>query len=185
MNVVERVKKILLSPKEEWEVIKQETTTVKNLFTQYAVILAAIPAVAGLIGFRGFGMGSSFNWAIVTYVLSLVSAFALGYIIDVLAPTFGTTKDITSSMKVSVYASTASWVGGIFNLIPFLSFVSFFAGVYTLFLMYWGLKSIKEVPEDKMVGYFITVIVVSIVISLIIGAITSGMFLTGMALSGV
>ena len=179
MNIVERVKKILLGPKEEWEVIKQESTTVQNLFTQYAVFLAAIPAIAGLIGFGGFGLGSSFNWAIVTYVLSLVATFALGYIIDAFAPTFGSTKDLTSSMKVSVYASTASWVGGIFNLIPSLSFVSFFAGIYTLFLMYWGLKSIKEVPEDKMVGFFITVIVVSIVLSMIIGAITSGMVFSG------
>lgn len=184
MNIVERVKKILLSPKEEWEVIKQETTTVQNLFTQYAVILAAIPAIAGLIGFSSFGFGTGFNWAIVTYILTLVSTFVVGYIIDALAPTFGSTKDLTESMKVSIYASTASWVGGIFNLIPLMSFVSFIAGIYSLFLMYWGLKIIKEVPENKMVGYFIAIIVVSIVISIIIGSITSGMFLTGMAISG-
>jgi len=191
MNIVERVKKILMNPKEEWEVVKGEATTVQDLFTQYAAILAAIPAIAGLIGFSAFGygfgvrlpIGSSFGWAIVTYILSLVSVYIVGFIIDALAPTFGSNKDLVASMKVSIYASTAAWVGGLFNLIPFLSFVSFIAGIYTLVLMYFGLRIVKDVPEDKMVGYFITVVVVSIVVYVIIGAITSGMFLTGMAIS--
>jgi len=191
MNIVERVKSILLSPKEEWEVIKGEETTVQELFTQYAVILAAIPAIAGLIGFSAFGygfgirlpIGSSIGWAILTYVLSLIGTYVVGFIIDSFAPTFGSTKDLTASMKVAIYASTASWVGGIFNLIPFLSFISMLAGIYSLVLMYMGLKSIKDVPEEKMVGYFITVLVVTIVVYLIVGAITSGMFLTGIAIS--
>ena len=49
--------------------------------------------------------------------------------------------------------------------------------------MYFGLKIVKDVPDDKLLGYFITVVVVSIVVQIIIGAITSGMFLTGIALS--
>jgi Yip1 domain len=191
MNIVERVKTILVNPKEEWQVIKDEASTIQELFTQYAIILAAIPAIAGFIGFSVFGYGfginlpisSGFGWAILTYILSLIGAFVVGFIIDSFAPTFGSTKDLTASMKVAVYASTASWVGGLFSLIPFLSFVSFVAGIYTLVLMYFGLKIIKDVPEDKMVGYFITVVVVAIVVYMIIGAITSGVFLTGFAIS--
>lgn len=191
MNIVERVKKILLSPKEEWEVIKAESSTVQDLFTQYAIILAALPAIAGLIGFSAFGygfgiklpLGTSFGWAIMTYILSLVGIFVVGYIIDAFAPTFGSNKDLISSMKVAVYSYTASWVGGLFNLIPLLSFVSLLASLYGLYLLYLGLKTVKDVPEDKILGYFITVLIVTIVVYLIIGAITSGMFLTGIAMS--
>lgn len=50
MNIVERAKNILISPKTEWEVIKNEQSTVADLFTKYALILALIPAVAGFIG---------------------------------------------------------------------------------------------------------------------------------------
>jgi hypothetical protein len=187
MNIIERVKNILLNPKYEWEVIKDEVTTIQELFTSYAVILAAIPAAAGWIGYSFSGwlpVGSSFGWAIVTYILSLAGAFLVGYIIDAFAATFGSTKDLTASMKVSVYASTASWVGGIFNLFGFLSFLSLIAGIYTLVLMYFGLKIVKNVPDDKATGYFITVVVVSIVIYLIIGSITSALFLTSYAVSG-
>ena len=52
MNLVERAKNILLTPAKEWDVIKGENLTIVDMFTKYAMILAAIPAVAGFIGFR-------------------------------------------------------------------------------------------------------------------------------------
>ena len=187
MNIIERAKNILLNPKYEWEIIKDEAGTIQDLFTKYALFLAAIPAVAGWIGYSFSAwvtVGSSFGWAVMTYILSLAGVFIVGYIIDAFSTTFGSTKDLTASMKVSVYSSTASWVGGIFNIFHFLSFISLIAGIYTLVLMYYGLKIVKNVPEDKTTGYFITVVVVSIVVYLIIGGITSAMFLTGYAVTG-
>ena len=46
MNIVERAKAIILKPKETWEIIKAEQTTVRELFTSYAAVLAVIPAAA-------------------------------------------------------------------------------------------------------------------------------------------
>lgn len=193
MNIVERAKNILLKPKEEWEVIKNEETTVNALFTQYAVILAAIPAVAGFIGYSVFGVnfgfrtfrmpiGSSFGWAVLTYVLMLVGIYLIGFLIDTFAPTFGSTKNLTQSMKVAVYGYTASWVGGIFYIFPVLSFLVMLAGIYSLVLMYMGLKRVKDVPQEKMLGYFITVIVITIVVYFIIIAITSAVIFSGYAI---
>ena len=61
MNLVERVKKLLLTPSEEWSVIKGETHTVVDLYTKYVMILSAIPAVGwflgfSVIGYRGMGL---------------------------------------------------------------------------------------------------------------------------------
>lgn len=193
MNIVERAKNILLKPKEEWEVIKTEDTTVNALFTQYAVILAAIPAVAGFLGYSIFGLhagfktfrmpiGTSFGWAVITYVLMLAGIYLIGFLIDVFAPTFGSTKNMVQSMKVAVYSYTATWVGGIFYIFPVLSFLVMLASIYSLVLMYMGLKRVKDVPQDKMLGYFITVIVVAIVVYLIIGAITSALIFSGYAM---
>ena len=188
MDIITRAKGILLNPNFEWETVKSESTTVQDLFTKYAVILAAIPAVAGFIGFSVFGMnlgfasfrmpiGSGFGHAVFTYILGLAGVYLVGYIIDWLAPTFGTQKDLIQSMKVAVYSSTASWVGGIFKIIPALSFLTMLAGIYGLYLLYLGLKTVKEVPQDKMIGYFISVIVVTIIVYVIIGAITSSIFI--------
>ncbi len=187
MNLVERVKGILLKPKDEWENVRTEATTVQELFMQYAVILAAIPAISGLIGKTVFGMsigfnsihipfGTSIGWAVVSYLFSLVGVYIVGYIIDALAPSFDCSKDLVQSMKVPVYAMTASWVGGIFTIFPPLSFLSFLAGIYSLVLMYIGLKSVKQVPQEKMLGYFVVVILITIVVYIVIGAITSAVF---------
>src|SRR5512135_949155 len=176
MNLVDRAKSILLSPNTEWDVIHSESSTVSELFTKYAVILAAIPAIAGFIGYSligvslgGFGsiklgVGTALTWAILTYILSLVSVYVLGWIIDALAPSFGSSKDLVASMKVAVYSYTASWVGGIFLIIPSLSIIAALAGIYSLVLMYLGLKKVKMVPDDKMIGYFVVIIIVALVL---------------------
>jgi len=61
MNLVERAKNIMFNPKQEWEVIKTESVTIGDLFTKYAIILAAIPAVAGFIGYTLFGLSWGFG----------------------------------------------------------------------------------------------------------------------------
>ena len=57
MNLVDRVKKLLVSPTQEWGVIKDEEHTVAGLYTHYVMILAAIPAVATFIGWSVIGYG--------------------------------------------------------------------------------------------------------------------------------
>ena len=50
MDLVQRAKNICLSPTTEWPVIEAEQTPPATLITQYVVPLAALGAVAGLIG---------------------------------------------------------------------------------------------------------------------------------------
>ena len=50
MNLVDRAKNILITPKTEWEVIKNEQSSTADLFTKYAMILAIIPVIANFIG---------------------------------------------------------------------------------------------------------------------------------------
>ena len=194
MNLVDRAKNVLFSPASEWETIKSEAITTNELFTKYAIILAAIPAIAGLIGYSIFGIsfglgritlgfGTSIIWAILTYILSLVSIYVLGWIIDALAPSFGSSKDINASMKVAVFSYTAAWVGGIFHILPYLSFLAALISIYSLVLLYMGLKRVKTVPEDKMLGYFVVIIIVAIVLYFIIGAIVAGVAFSGYMMS--
>ena len=62
MDIVSRVKNILLTPKTEWAVIAGEQTPLPALYTGYVCILAAIPAVAMLIG--GTIVGVPLSWSI-------------------------------------------------------------------------------------------------------------------------
>jgi len=183
MNVVDRVKRILLSPQSEWEVIDGEVTTPSALYTGYIVPLAAIGPIANLIGSTVFGMrvpfsgmvvrtpiGSAIASAIVTYVLTLVGVYVLALIIDGLAPTFGGTRNPIQALKVAAYSSTAAWVAGIFAIMPGLRVLGLL-GLYSIYLLYLGLPVLMKSPKDRAVGYTVLVIVVEAVLLIAIGMV--------------
>jgi hypothetical protein len=186
-GLVARVQNILLKPTTEWDVIDGEPATVQGLFTGYAMILAAIPAVAGAIGslIVVHNPVLAVAGAIMGYVVGLISAFANGFIIDALAPSFDGQKNLVQGMKASVYASTGVWVAGIAAIIPVVGGLVVFAGlVYTLYLLYLGLPKLMKVPQEKALGYFIVVVVVEVVIYFVFAMITGaiiGMLAIGAA----
>jgi Yip1 domain len=177
MNLVERVKAILLTPKTEWPVIDQEPGDTGYLFTNYVAILAAIPAVAGfiggsIVGVMGYRTGffSGLMLAIVSYILAFVGTFVLAFIIDLLAPNFSSQKSFPSAMKLAVYSSTAAWLAGIFSIIPVLAFLNIL-GLYSLYLLYTGLPVLMRTPAEKQMTYTIAVVVCAIIVWLVIGAL--------------
>ena len=184
MNLFERAKNILVTPKTEWEVIKGEQATTMDLFTKYAMILAAIPAIATFIGqsivgislgpFGSFKMpiGNGILYAVLQYVLTLVGVYLSAFVVDALAPSFGATKDMVASLKVVIYSWTAAWIAGIFGIIPTIGILGLL-GLYSLYLLYLGLKIVKDTPQDKLVGYVVVTIIVLIVIYFVIGAIVA------------
>ncbi len=177
MNIVERVKRILLSPQTEWEVIDPEPTTPAELYTRYIVPLAAIGPVAQLIGYSVFGfmgyrvpIGTAITYALATYIMTLIGTYVLALIIDALAPTFGGKRSQIQALKVAAYSSTAAWVAGIFALLPVLSVLSI-VGLYSLYLLYLGLPALMKAPKEKAIGYTVVVIIAAIVIFVVIGTI--------------
>lgn len=173
-SLVSRVKYILTRPKFEWPVIDAESATTKGLFTSYAVILAAIPAVSTIVGQIAFGhrglVGPVLAGAL-SYVLSLLSVYVLGLIIDALAPTFGGTKNPVKAMQVAVYSMTAAWVAGVLNIIPTLGWLAGLIGLYGFYLMYLGLPVLMKTAADKALGYTIVVVVAAIILNAIVFAI--------------
>ena len=180
MTLVERVQSILLKPKATWPVIDAEPADPASLYKNYVMILALIPAVAGFIGLSLIGIGAfgiSFRVPIVSglahmvvgYVLSLVMVFVLALIIDAMAPTFEGTKSQIGALKLSAYASTAAFVGGIFSLLPSLSIIGALAALYGIYLLYTGLPVLMRCPPDKAVAYTAVVVVCAIVGGCIIG----------------
>jgi hypothetical protein len=187
MDLVQRVKQILLSPRTEWQVIEAEPTTTAELYKTYIIPLAAIGPISQVIGYSVFGItvpfvgtyrvpiGSAISGALVAYVLTLAGTYVLALIIDGLAPTFNGQRSQIQALKVAAYSSTASWLAGIFALIPGLRLLAIL-GVYSLYLLYLGLPIVMKSPRDKALGYTVVVIVAAIVLFMIIGVI-AGRFL--------
>lgn len=185
-SIVERAKAIILKPKEQWPVIEREYISSGDLFTRYAVPLAAIGPVAQFIGGQLFGYGGSFmGWgfslkpsfmggltqAIVSFALSLVGIFVLSFIANKLAPNFGGESSSRNAFKLVVYSMTASWLAGIFGLIPSLGWLAI-VGLYSFYLFYTGVGPLMKVPAEKAMTYTIVTVICVILVYLVIGAVT-------------
>jgi hypothetical protein len=184
MSLLERIQAILLRPKETWPVIAAEPADTATIYSNYLVFLAAIPAIAGfigptLVGVGGFGMSvrmpivTGLIQLIVGYVLALVIIFVMALIVDALAPTFGGSRSPINALKVVAYASTAGFVGGIFNLLPALSILGLLCALYSIYLLYTGLPVLMRCPPDKAAAYTAVVVICGIVAMVVLGAIVS------------
>ncbi len=182
MSLIDRVKNILLTPKTEWAVISNETETPQTLLGKYVIPLALIPAIAlfigyGLIGFdAGLFRVNGIRWGLImglnSFISSLVSYYVCTYVIDALATSFGSEKNIGRSAQLVAYSYTAVWVVGIFSIIPMLGILGIL-GLYGIYLFYLGMPVMKKTPEDKLPGYMIVSAIVIIVVSVVVGMVIS------------
>ena len=186
MNLVERVKAIIVQPKAEWPVIAGEPGDAGYLFPNYVCIVSAIPPVCSFIGGVVIGYGpfhvgvvAGLLHAIVAYVLGLVGVFVMAHVIDFLAGTFDGQRNLGNAMRVSAYAPTAAWLAGVFGIIPFLGILGIL-GLYSIYLLHTGLVALMRPPESKAVIYTIAVIVCIFVVYLVIFGIVGALFGLGM-----
>ena len=194
MGLVDRVKNILLSPRQEWEVIDKEPATVGSLYTRYILPLAAIGPICTAIGYSVFGItlpfvgtwrtpiGSAITSAVVTYVGTLIGVYLMSLIIDNLAPTFSGTRSQIQALKVAAYSYTPAWIAGVFSLLPGLRWLAIL-GLYSLFLIYSGLPVLMKSPKEKAFGYTAVVLIVGIILGFVV-AMIAGRFVAGPAMGG-
>ena len=189
MSLIDRAKNIMVSPKTEWDVITNEEPNIQQLIMGYVLPLALIPTIAiiigyGLIGIYGF---SSFTMGIamglVQFLNAILSVFIAAFVIDALAPSFGSQKNMGRSVQLVAYSMTPVWVGGIFNLVPVVGWLGSLLGLYGLYLLYLGISPQMKTPEDKKVGYMIVSIIILIVVYFVIAAILTAILLSVFGLS--
>jgi hypothetical protein len=192
-KLIARVKAILLTPKTEWPVIAAEPATVADLYKNYLLLLAAVPAVFALIdatvfgysvpfmGTMRIGFGSALQTSVYAYVMSLIGIFVFALIVNALAPTFGGTKDTVSALKVVAYSSTASMVAGVAAIVPILGgLLTFAAAIYGIYLLYLGLPVLMKCPPEKAVAYTAVSIIAAIIVSLLFWGIAGRLMVAGM-----
>ncbi|MGO4701806.1 Yip1 family protein [Dyella sp. 2RAB6] len=199
-KIMARARAILTTPKTEWPVIAAEPATVQGLYTNYILIVAALPAIAGfiknsLIGISMLGVtwrapfGSGLAGMVLQYLLSLVLVYVMSLIVNALAPTFGGQKDPVQALKTVAYAWTASWVAGVAVILPWIGWlIAVAGGIYSIYLLYLGLSATMRSPTEKTPGYTAVSIVIGVVLGWIVGMVVAGVVgtaaLTGAAMSG-
>lgn len=196
MSIVERVKNICLTPNTEWAVIEGEPTPPGTLLSGYALPLAAIGAVAGLVGGSIIGRTLPFIgtyrtpittgiiFAVYTLVMAVVGVAILAVIINALAPTFGGQKNSSQAFKLAVYSYTPAWVAGVLNILPLLGILALLGALYGLYVMYLGIPRLMKAPTEKALGYTAVVVVCAIVLSVLVTSVGVAITGAGMLASG-
>jgi hypothetical protein len=179
MELLRRIKVILLAPDVAWPAIAQEKSDASALLVRYVAILASIPALARFIGASLIGWYApilpSLAGALVIYLSSFAIVYVLALIIDALAPRFGGGKDFATALKLAVYAFTPVWLAGIFLLVPGLSFLVIF-GLHGAYLLWSGLPVLMQVRAEKALPCTAMVAGCAIIIVVALGLVVAPLF---------
>lgn len=175
MNIVDRAKNILVTPKPEWEAINKEQTNSTTVFTSYVLPMLLIGAFAsflgfGLIGVNGFklGAGGGALRGLFFIIFTSVLVFAMGAAIDVLAPSFGSEKNWNRSFQLAAYSLTAAYLGAFFWLFPAVWILVLLCSLYSLYALYTGIPVLKKTSADKQVAYFAIILLITVVLAILL-----------------
>ncbi|MEQ1541103.1 MAG: Yip1 family protein [Novosphingobium sp.] len=196
-SLIERAKAIILKPADTWPVIAAEQTSSGEIFTRYAVPLAAIGPVASFIGGQVFGISAfiatyrpslmtGLTMAVTSFIMGLISLVVVALIADFLAPKFDGQSNRTNAFKLVAYSMTPAWVAGILGIFPALAVLGIIAGLYSIYLLYLGAAPLMKVPQDKGVAYTAVTIVCAIIarfVATTVAASVTGLLGGGIAAS--
>jgi|SRR5690554_5720403 len=188
MEIISKVKNILLNPKAEWEEISVKEDTHLKVLTGYLIPLALIPALAGFIGYGIFGlsimgMHASFmsigiRYALVSFITIIGGAYLSAWIIAFLADKFDSEKKFDRAFTLIAYSFTPMCVAGLLLLIPSLSFVAALGGLYGLYLLYQGFSLMMKTPEDKKNSYLVVSLVCVVVATAIVSTLLNSLVIS-------
>jgi hypothetical protein len=170
MNLVDRIKGMLVEPRREWVTIAAEPATAQSLYTGWIMILAAVGPIALLL------LTHSVQFAIAQYVLALITTFVLAVIVDALAPTFGGTKDFIGSLKLVAYSYTAAWLSEVSLLLGMLGYLlMLIATIYAFYTFVLGAPVLGKSSAEKAIPYTLVVVLCAIVLGYLSSFVFSGM----------
>lgn len=178
MTIVDRIKNIMLTPKSEWQVIHSEGLGIQDIYLQYFVLVAALPAAGQLLSMGRFGnFHSALRMAIITYVATLVGTYVSALVIEYLAENFSSTRDRPNAFRLIAYGTTPTLIAGTLVFLPNIGVLASLAGViYTIYLFYLGLPILMGTPEDKVLQYMAVAFVAVVVSYSLIGWILASFF---------
>ncbi len=189
--IIKRSINIIVKPAEEWKVIEQENANKNTALFGYAlpyIILVSIAALIGCLIFNSFFY--SMTYTVITTLFAFIIPFAgiiiSAIIINAIAPSFGSTKNIDNAFKLVIYSYTATFIVSIATgLLPVLFFVSVAAG-YSFYIMFFGITPMMKTPDDKKVSYFIVSILIMLgvysTLTFTLGLISAGLLFSGVGL---
>ncbi|AVP56588.1 Yip1 family protein [Pulveribacter suum] len=182
--LLQRISDILLRPAPTWLRIDAEGTSAAQLYKNYLIYLAAIPALASFIGMSLVGVGAfgmrlrvpiaaGLVNLLVGYVLTLVMVYVMALIANALAPRFQGRRDMPSALKLVAYGATAGLLAGALGIVPALGMLAAVGGLYSIYLIYLGAPVLMKVPRERAVAYTAVLLLCGAVAGMLVGWLTA------------
>jgi len=182
---------ILLSPAREWQKIASSADRTTNLV--YILLLAVLPAVAWFYGTTrvGWSVGSgeairlteaSATELITLFYFGMVgSIIAIGYSIHWMAVSYGAKSSFMRGVSVAGFTATPMFIAGLVGFYPNL-LVDMLVGVgaisWSLYLLYTGIPTVMNVPQDR--GFLFASAVVAVCLVILIALMGASVILWDM-----
>lgn len=110
---------------------------------------------------------------VIGYVVGLAVLWLMSFIVNAVSPSFNGKSEMVQATKLMTYSSTPNWVVGLIS--PFIPIVGSLLGLgaiaYAVYLIYLGLKPVLGVPQEKVAGFTVVIVLIYIVLSLVVGGI--------------
>lgn len=166
-RVLRRAFRITVAPAQEWAAIARERPGGVRVLLLYVLPLAAIPAVAWMIGLAVFGMelvmvgepmarpgpGLILHSGLVTYLGSIASVAMLAAALGLLAPMYGGRRDWGGAWTVAAYGATPLWLAGAMLLKPALFVAMLPVMLYCAYVYHCGLCSFGFARTSEAAEY--------------------------------
>ncbi|MCR4437601.1 MAG: YIP1 family protein [bacterium] len=168
-----RARDVLLAPRSAWEQIKAEQLTTSQIVGQYVALLAIVPAAAFYLRFF-FSRGRvwvHFLSTAVYFVLCLALARGGARIIEAIARRFEVQGEGIDFLKLVAFSLTPAFLGGVFLVIPWLSGLTFLLALYSLYLLYVGIPMLVRCPDEQVLSFAVSGMVVLYVLFVVAYAV--------------
>ena len=158
-----RVKNIIIHPRDEWRVIREEPATYSAVI-RYAAVLATLPplaAVAGRFVFDGniqankvaFSLAFILLTNLLWYCMYIFNIAVAGAIIAAIVTTPASRLNGVQGLTIAAYSFTPLFIAGFVAVIPGMGWVLDVAVVYSLYLLYLGIIALPAMGRGRALGY--------------------------------
>ncbi|AHF68977.1 MULTISPECIES: Yip1 family protein [Pseudomonas] len=174
-------------PDREWRQIRGEEESIGHMYLTHTLILAAIPAVSAYIGTTqiGWAIGdsppvmlthaSAIGMTLMSYISMLLGVAVMGGFIHWMARTYDATPTLAQCVAFATYTATPLFIGGLAALYPHMwlgMLVGTAAICYTVYLLYVGLPTFMDIPEEEGFMFSSSILAVGLVVLVAIMAFT-------------
>jgi hypothetical protein len=169
-EIIDKAVRITLIPSHQWKIVRDDVCTAKSLLIEYGFPIILFSAFGRTIGVffsllpvLGYSLKlvlvllvNLAAWVVIPYLLVLAAAYILNWGL----PKLGIENDLVRSIKLVIYTFTPIFIFTFFVYLHPLLRILIPMGIYvfiayTLYVFWYGVRELYEVPLEKKVGLIV------------------------------